>query len=333
MNLLDLVEEMGWEPRRTSSGRGGEYHCPCPVCGGDDRFMFWPQTNHYWCRQCKAKGDAIQFCRDFQKLSFRDAYAKTKKDLPGSLSQSPKQLPDQSPIRFPSCSWQDKARAFTESSHQRLLIDKTAMKLIMKRGLSVNTIKKNQIGWNPVKMFHRRADWGLEETEARQRICLPAGIAIPTFEGKEILKLKIRKSDWKKGDFYGKYYEVPGSSAMLTIFGDLSSEVAVIVEAEIDAMLVIQEVGDLCSCVALGGAQKKPSHSLRQWLLNRKLILFALDFVEAGKREYSYWQQYYPNLEPWPVPEEKSPGDYFTKGGDLRMWMSSGLKLMHKNNE
>ena len=196
----------------------------------------------------------------------------------------------------------------------------------MQRGLTHESIKKNQLGWNPVQTFCRRADWGLEETEERQWVCLPPGIVIPIYEGNDIRKLKIRKSEWKEGDFYGKYYEVPGSSNMLPIFGSLSCEVAILVEAEFDAMLVVQEAGDLCACVALGGAQKRPHPFLRQWLLNRKLILFALDFDEAGKREYSYWQQHYPNLEPWPVPEEKSPGDYFVKGGSLKAWVSAGVK-------
>lgn len=287
--------------------------------------MFWPQTNRYWCRQCKVKGDAIQFCRDFQKLSFRDACAKTKKDLPRSSFPSWQQLPDHSPIRLPSSSWQDKAKTFTESAHQRLLIDKIAMELIMQRGLSIDTIKKNQIGWNPVKAFHRRADWGLKETEEHKWICLPPGIVIPISEGDVIQKIKIRKSEWKEGDLYGKYYEFPGSSNMLPILGYPSAEVAIIVEAELDAMLVIQEAEDLCACIALGGAQKRPQLSLHQWLQNRKLILFALDFDEAGKKEYFHWQQSYQNLEPWPVPEEKSPGEYFKTDGKLRIWISSGI--------
>ena len=45
MSLLELVKEMGLEPLKTSMSRGGEYHCPCPHCGGKDRFMFWPETN------------------------------------------------------------------------------------------------------------------------------------------------------------------------------------------------------------------------------------------------------------------------------------------------
>jgi hypothetical protein len=92
-------------------------------------------------------------------------------------------------------------------------------------------------------------------------------------------------------------------------------------------MLVVQETCNLCNCVALGGAQKRPHPSFRQWLLDRKLLLFALDFDDAGKKEYSYWHDSYPNLEPWPIPEEKSPADYFVKKrGDLKEWLQAGLK-------
>jgi hypothetical protein len=33
-----------------------EYSAACPVCGGKDRFLYWPETGNYWCRQCDLKG-------------------------------------------------------------------------------------------------------------------------------------------------------------------------------------------------------------------------------------------------------------------------------------
>ncbi len=331
MNLLDLAKELGLDPRKTSASHGGEYHCPCPSCGGNDRFMFWPEDDRYWCRQCNSKGDAIQFCRDFLGLSFQAACMKAQKNSANSNSQSRFKPADTSSIREPSGSWKDKARHFSDTAHQRLLIDKTAMGLVVQRGLSFNSIQQYRLGWNPIKAFHRRSDWGLKETENRKWICLPAGIVIPILENSQIQKLKIRKSEWKEGNFYGKYYEVPGSSNMIPIFGDPSIAICIVVEAEFDAMLVIQEAGDLCNCIAIGGAQKRPNLSTQQWLVSKKLLLFALDFDVAGKKEYFYWHESYPNLEPWPVPEEKSPGDFFVKGGSLRMWISSGLKLLQNH--
>lgn len=321
MNLIKLVEENGATPFKTSSRKGGEYHCPCPKCGGHDRFMFWPEENFYWCRQCHTKGDAIQFCRDFQGLSFHKAAIKVK-GTEIQFHQRQKHLPSFQP---PSLSWQEKVKAFTNSSHQRLLIDSKALKTVECRGLSIETIKDNYLGWNPVKTFQKRSDWGLDETEKNQLICLPLGIVIPIFVDGSIQKLKFRKLEWKEGDPYGKYYELPGSSNALAIFGNPSKEVTIVIESELDAMLIIQETADLCSCIALGGAQKRPDDKIHQLLQSKKLILFCLDFDDAGKKEYAYWKKHYQNLRLWPTPQEKSPGDYFLKGGNIRDWITLGM--------
>lgn len=33
-----------------------EYSSSCPVCGGEDRFLFWPENGNYWCRVCGLSG-------------------------------------------------------------------------------------------------------------------------------------------------------------------------------------------------------------------------------------------------------------------------------------
>jgi 5S rRNA maturation endonuclease (ribonuclease M5)/Zn ribbon nucleic-acid-binding protein len=38
------------------SKKRGEYSSACPVCGGEDRFQFWPEVGNYWCRQCGLRG-------------------------------------------------------------------------------------------------------------------------------------------------------------------------------------------------------------------------------------------------------------------------------------
>src|ERR1700758_4877384 len=101
MNLLQLAQEVGLEPFKTSSTGGGEYHSTCPSCGGKDRFILWPAKGYYWCRQCNLKGDLIQFCRDFQRLSFRAACARVQKQLSDNGSSFKKQAITPS-LRIPS---------------------------------------------------------------------------------------------------------------------------------------------------------------------------------------------------------------------------------------
>ena len=73
-NLVDLLSEYGFSPVKKTAT---EWASPCPFCGGKDRFQIWPDEGegrgHYWCRQCDAKGDGIQFLRDFADMSYGDA--------------------------------------------------------------------------------------------------------------------------------------------------------------------------------------------------------------------------------------------------------------------
>src|SRR5262249_54057785 len=51
----------------------GELHGPCWQCGGTDRFIIFTDNGRGWCRQCGWKGDAIQYLRDRDGLSFTEA--------------------------------------------------------------------------------------------------------------------------------------------------------------------------------------------------------------------------------------------------------------------
>src|SRR4030042_5297384 len=42
INILDLLNNRGINPRRAAGTHGGEYPSACPACGGNDRFHVWP---------------------------------------------------------------------------------------------------------------------------------------------------------------------------------------------------------------------------------------------------------------------------------------------------
>ncbi len=70
MQLLELAQSDGLNPKKVTFTQGGEYHCPCPACGGKDRFIIWSGKNRSLCRRCEKKGDGIQYLRDFHGLSY-----------------------------------------------------------------------------------------------------------------------------------------------------------------------------------------------------------------------------------------------------------------------
>ena len=322
--LIELARSIGLSPKKKSYAKGGEFHSACPSCGGNDRFIIWPTQGRYWCRQCKKSGDVIQFYRDFMGVDFHEACEK----VGNTTTTAPIRQACPQPVS-PSSSWESKGNIFIQTCLRRLLIDPNVLNYVKERGLSLESIQRYSIGWNPVTMFPKREDWGLAkrfENGKEKKLWLPSGIIIPTYQEKVLRKIKIRRSEWKEGDNFGKYYILPGSMDCISIFGDSSSTIVVLVEAELDAMLVVQEAEALCCCIALGGAQKRPDAALQQWLQQKQVIIFALDFDEAGKKEYAYWYSTYPNLCAWPVPEGKSPADAWKLGVNLSEWVSDGIK-------
>ena len=138
-HTLSILELAGQdiELKRVASTHGGEYHGPCPGCGGEDRFIIWPATGRYWCRQCDRKGDAIQFLRDFHGYSFPDAARIAGKDLRPPLPAQQAHRRALEAARHAYQSWaRDKLIALTDW-HRELLQEqvtaRTALRLAQNR--------------------------------------------------------------------------------------------------------------------------------------------------------------------------------------------------------
>lgn len=341
MNLLDLAVELNLSPKKVASTNGGEYKSACPKCqNGKDRFCIWPnqgKSGRYWCRVCESKGDGLQFCRDFLGMGFHDACQKVGisstfryKSFSSNPYKSKEFIPKQ--IASVTQEWQLAAKDFIEISHQRLMSDQAALELLFQRGLSLQTIQRYCLGWNPGNLFENRETWGLpehiKENGYPKRQWLPKGIIIPTFEGDNPVKIKVRRNDWSPEDSFPKYIEISGSKQCLSIFGEPSKPV-VIVESELDAILIQQHASHLVGCVALGGVSKKPDKELDERLKSAPLILLSLDYDEVGKKRYAFWMRHYPNLRPWPPSQGKSPGDAISLFQvNIPKWIKSGLSTI-----
>ena len=192
----------------------------------------------------------------------------------------------------------------------------------------------------PKGFLRQRQSWGLENKYHKngkiKQLWLPYGIVIPCYsDHMRVIKLKTRRLDWHPEDNFPKYFEITGSMQQPAVYGSIEDKPTVIVEAEFDAMLIQQEAGDICGAIALGGAKKRPDLATHQRLKKSPLLLYALDFDEAGKEQFIYWRNTYSQLRAWPVPKEKSPGDAFKIGINIRQWIIDGLleyeKLLNKD--
>lgn len=92
-------------------------------------------------------------------------------------------------------------------------------------------------------------------------------------------------------------------------------------------MLVQQFAADLLYCVALGGSTKPIDTDTNALLRSTKTVLFLPDFDKAGAIAWSKWKKHLPGIKRILTPSEKSAGDYFLAGGNLREWLSEFCKL------
>ncbi|WP_068466739.1 CHC2 zinc finger domain-containing protein [Candidatus Protochlamydia phocaeensis] len=327
--ILNLINKCGLTPKRASAK---EYHSSCPHCGGKDRFIIWHLEKKYWCRQCGKRGDEIQFCRDFLGMSYLEA-CQLIRVRPQILreGEQPKYQSYKAPLiaTLPSSEWQEKGLNFNNWCQKQLLESAKIANLLMMRGFTSESLEKFRIGFNPKNFQRKLEEWGLPK--GKNKLWLPSGITIPTFQEGKLIKLKIRRTDWKQADPLPKYVEVIGSMNAPSFYGEDYNKPIFIMESELDAMLTQEAAGDLCGCLAVGGVGRKPDLNTHYKLCNSPLLLFCMDYDEAGKKAYAFWRNTYSNLRAWPAPEGKSPGDALACFKiNLRHWVEEGIKLYLK---
>lgn len=371
--VTDLLTAHGITPRRVSGNKGGEYHSPCPGCGGTDRFHVWPAQNDglgsWWCRQCDAGGDAIAFLMRYEQLDFRQACARLQMKVPpprhGSWKSTPRPPvdppsghgeppappitpPDSRAVTTPANPWQSQAEKYVDDGTRALLANPAALKkLIRERGLNEETVRRFRLGiLAPGKpgancRFSRRSKWGLEpksENKKPDSLWLPRGLIIPLLESPPypsgpaadlaVTRIRIRRppSDCTGPTKNLRYYVVPGSSTAPLYIPGGHQQVIVVVESELDAILLAQEVGDLVAVMAIGNDSARPDESSHQHLAAARLILLAQDNDQAGRNSVERWQRWYKHTCPCPLPGgHKDPGDAWKAGVDLRAWIVAEL--------
>jgi DNA primase len=329
MNIFDLITMDGGTLRKVAGTHGGEWSGACPFCGGSDRFRVWPGNNRFWCRSCEKSGDAIQYLRDFRKVSYIEA-CKVLCINPkrSGITPSPSTWEPREAIT-PPLLWQEKADSFFDRSVSCLWSDRgdpIRQWLHDAKGLTDDSIRAAGLGFNPSDFYAPRAAWGLDSTyreDGSEKVqWLPSGLVIPLLVDGGIHRIRIRRME---EDIDPKYVIVSGSSSAPMIFHPDRAAV-VIVESELDAILLNQECGDLVTSIAMGSACMKPDKATHNLLMAAEIILVSLDNDEAGARAaWAFWSATYGGkVKRWPTIRGKDPSAAWLNGLDLRAWVIAG---------
>jgi hypothetical protein len=358
MNILTLYQDLTHQaPVKASTTKGGEYHGPCPACGGRDRFHVWPEQRDggtYWCRGCGKAGDLIQFRREFMGEGFRQAAEAAGKEIGPMTLKAPPRPWAQTPAApsahagnapaqrgAPDVNWIEHATKLVGWAHEQLVGEAGApvWEWLADRGIDAAGIERFRLGWNPGRsgkdLYRERKSWALPEERKpdgrAKKLWIPRGLIIPLLVDGDVWRVRIRRpedalnEDRRRGIKEPKrYYVLPGSSSRILVCpGD--PRAAVIVETELDAMMLACRAGDLCTAVALGSVAVKPDAECHAAIADAMRILVALDLDDAGGKAMAWWRAHYRQAERWPVIDGKDPGEMVQRGGDVRTWILCGL--------
>ena len=338
MNLIDLLQFDGYLMKKVSSTHGGEYAGPCPYCRkGRDRFRVFPDYHggRFWCRQCCKSGDAIQYLRDCQGLSYIEACEKMgtvagrRSSRRKRRSVKSKFIPREVVTPDSFARWAEEAEIFLRQAGKRLWAEGggKARSFLHDRGLTSETILKAELGLIPEDCYHDRSSWGLPEENnengRKKKVWTPAGILIPWRENGRAIRLRIRRDPAGDGP---RYVIIPGSS-MTPMKWNMDREVLTIVESELDGLLVDQEAGDMTGVIALGSVSMRPDRETHELLMKARMILVALDHDRAGALESRrFWKPVYGNkAKRWMTPVGKDPSEARQKGLSIRAWITAAF--------
>ena len=343
--MLTLLQSSSF--RRAGAGaKGPEYHGPCPVCGGEDRFHVWPeqnQTGTWWCRQCGKGGDLIEFYRWRDGLSYREACERAGQ-TPRESSWNPTtrrpRADSWTPAApsAPAARWSEHAAKLVRAAANRLQETPHVLSWLARRGIDAATAYTFELGWLPTDEWRARESWGLP-TETKpdgraKKLWLPAGLVIPfrdpSGETGEIIRLRIRRDNPDP-----RYYIVPGSSREPLITMP-AVEAWVVVESELDAIALAAACADLphLGIAAMGNSTARPTESLHADLQAALHISVALDndppkteggHDGPGATAAKWWLERYPQARRTPPVGGKDPGEMFAAGHSLRDWVLAGL--------
>jgi DNA primase len=306
IELAALVEQDLGQPVRRE-GRWLKWYCPFHA---DGKTPSLGVANNRWkCFGCGRSGDVIDWIREREGLSFREACQQLGAMEPMAVS-NPTTHTEPVASSMPSAVWQERAQTVVSTCQSALGSDAgaKARAWLNRRGLVDETLQGWQLGFNP-------------RNQKIAGLWVPRGIVIPCLAAGRAWYLKVRRAAGQP-----KYTQVRGGQVALFGTDTLPGrDVAVVTEGEFDAMLLQQEVGDLAGVVTLGSASARLPDAWVPYLLGVQRLLIAYDADAAGAEGVAAWQALSPRTQRLLPLAGKDVTDFYLAGGDLRAWVRFAL--------
>ncbi len=347
IDLISLIEQRApVRFKRVASTQGGEYAGNCPWCGGTDRFRVWPHAERprYWCRSCQATGDAIEFLKTFSLMTFRDACDELgidPSDMGYTGTASPLRLPPEPPAQ-----WMETAALFISAAQRYLFSSggKRYLEYLQSRGITVETIKKKNIGCVPLTKEGRWTEspfdrWGLSEENltpeqlAKGCVRIPDGLFFPHYVNGQCWKLSMYRP-FETEKKYRRGFITGSRECLLNEDLFTTGKPVVMTEAFLDAISIEQEAGDIVVATSTDGSTSSRSLRCQARLGYAPYVLLAFDNDPAGMDASKFWGTHLKNALFYPVPTGSKDANEFLQSANgaehVRKWIAEKIEQVQE---
>jgi len=241
--------------------------------------------------------------------------------------------------------WQEQGMRFIEKCRDNLELYPKILKMLTAMGFRRYTIRRSWVGINPSPEIHDPVAWGLpvenpDRANPREFI-IPAGLVVPSFHGATLHRIHIRtlrQQTYPPPDFptltfwVGRQITHPvlveGSGEMAMVIGAGKGKPFLRVAYEFEAILLHQEIGDLCAVTAMGDPgvklEKEVESSLKE--APQFLVIIYPGAEEAANRDIKLWKEKYPQAEAITLPVGKTLYETKMAGVDIWQWIADALR-------
>lgn len=341
IETVDIVALIGQRVplKRVGHTGGGEFHGPCPLCGGKDRLYVQASSGRggrgMWrCRMCNEGGDALSFLMKTESLTYPDACTRLGVVMTEKATPLPPKPLD--PVSPPHTQWQSAALAFVERCEMALWRSEGARALsyLHGRGFTSQTIREARLGYCVADEVVPRASFGLPENPPHNSLRLSRGITIPWFIGADLWRVNTRRPvplrNYDVTVHGSKYIPIPAPEGARNVVYGIDTikhqSPLILVEGEFNA-LAVRQATTHCA-VALGAS----THGRRvRWVAaigRGRPVLVATDRdpdPRKGDAAAAYWTDVLrPHGLRW-SPTEKDCAAMLASGANMQAWADMGV--------
>jgi uncharacterized protein YjbI with pentapeptide repeats len=210
--------------------------------------------------------------------------------------------------------WHDRGFPLVMEWRRALERDPGVLTVLESLGLSRLGAELAWLGYIPEPLEERPADWGMDGDGV---LTLPSGLVMPRFTDKQLTSIRIRPGREARELSDGSKDVFAQGSLVEPLFIEGPKDAPVVaVEDELEARVLADQAGDLCSVLVLASPAETPPGDAVEVLKSAVGVYKALP--AGSKADASDWEAVLPGVKPLVWPEGAHVLDAHRQGVDLR---------------